>query len=137
MPPETLLSQEHHTTQPLIAELENVARSALGTTLPQAFATNEYILGETEPPHVELVSHGGAAGVEGKKKLLERGRIERSRESFEAFDMTPGSTTFAMTLLAGKRRRLLTVGSCVALPFAVRDPGLLRYRRPYLWNWSW
>src|SRR5258706_6184908 len=127
VPPETLLSQKHHTTKPLIAELENVARCTLGTTLPETFATNEYILGEPELHHVELVSHGGVAGVEGKKNLLERGRIECTRESLEAFDMTPGPTTFAMTLLAGKRRRLLTVGSCVALPFAVRDPGLLRY----------
>lgn len=76
MPPEALLGQEYHTTQPLIAELENVARSTLRTTLPEAFATDEHILGEAKPPHVELVSHGGAAGVESKINLLEGGRIE-------------------------------------------------------------
>lgn len=135
MPPEALLSQEHHTTQPLVAELENVARSALRTPLPEAFATNEHILGEAEPPLVELVSRSGAAGVESKENLVEGGRIECSRESFEAFDVTPGPTTLAVALLAGKGRRLLLiVGSGVALPFAVRGPGLLRCRHPYFWS---
>jgi len=132
VPPEALLSQKHHTTQLLVAELENVARSALRTTCPQAFATNEHILGEAKPFHIELESRGSVAGIERKVNLFEGGRFECTRESFEAFDMTPGSATFAMTPLAGKGRRLLIIGGRVAPPFAARGLGLLRCRRPYL-----
>lgn len=130
VPPEALLGHKYHTTQPVIAKLENVARSALRTTLPQALATNEHMLGEAEPFHIELVSRAGIAGIERKGNLVEGGRVEFTRESFEAFDMPPGSTTFAVTLLAGKRRRLLIVGSDLALPFAARGLGLPRCRHP-------
>ena len=134
VPPEALLSHKYHTTQPVIPELENVARSALRTALPQALATHEHGLGEAEPFRVELESRGGAAGIERKGHLLEDGKVEFTGESFEAFDMPPGSTTFAVTPLARKRRRLLIVGSRVAHPFAARGLRLLRCRHPYHWG---
>jgi hypothetical protein len=132
VPPEALLSQEHHTTQRLVAEFEDVARAPLRTPLPQAFATNEHILGEAEALPIELVSQGGAAGVEGKEDLFEGGRVEGTLECFKAFDMTPGSTAFAVAPLARKGRRRLTVGSCLAAPFAARSSGRLLRRRPFL-----